>query len=114
MSNCFLPPQDLAVISINESTPIIGLLNNLVDPSNANGVTQLMMQSPGTTFAQDVLNSAEGYVLYLSAALEQDLDVEGELMTAEIILEEQNICKQEWGIEAGEEGGIEGRRGILR
>lgn len=73
-----LPPSPLPSPSlqplptISQSRPIFDLLSNVVDHNNEMGIQELMDSTPDTTFSQDLLNSAEGYGLYLSAVLEQD------------------------------------------
>ena len=66
------------------------LISNLVDDSNQEGIADIMMNNASNTFAQDILGSAEGFSLYLAAALEQ---VENGNETVNATLVADNIGK---------------------
>lgn len=84
------PPPLQAVLTVNETRPLLDLINNLVDDSNQEGIAALMTTQPENTFAQDILDSTEGFSLYLAAALEQEND------TANVTLVADNIGMSLW------------------
>ena len=86
------PPSLQPLPSLGQSLPILDLLSDVVSPDNVESAAQLAATAdPDATFAQDILNSAEGYGLYLSAVLEQEEDVVDGM--AQMTLTADNICK---------------------
>ena len=46
-------------------------MSNVVDTNNIPGAMQLIQNDPEATFAEDLLNAAERYGLYLATLLDQ-------------------------------------------
>ena len=71
---------------------ILDVISNVISTSNLPGAAQLAQVDPQETFAQDILESAEQYGLFLATYLDYVVDIGG---TNTMILAADNICKEE-------------------
>ena len=72
---------------------ILDILSNLISTDNLPGAAQLSQEDPEETFAQDILETAELYGLFLATYLDLLADIGGINST---ILAAENICKEEY------------------